>query len=452
MEKVLENLEVLDQLIEEGRELDIMKLVSKFHPADIADLIDALDEEKKKKLFGLLQVETASDVIMEIDEISRELIMEDISQDKLTQIVDDMESDDATDLISELPEEQAQQILREIDREDSEEVQELLKYDKETAGGIMQLELVAVPQNVMVKDAIEQIRSSAGEVEDLHSVFIVNGGKKLLGVIPLRKLILASPDGLVKSIMDSATINVTPEVDQEEVAEIFRKYDIVSLPVIDHVGMLLGRILVDDVVDVIEKEDSEDIMKMAGIPEEELVYGSHILDISLARLPWLITNLFGGLLTGYLMWLFRITLHEVLALVTFIPVITAMGGNVGIQSSSIMVRGFATGRVDFNNLRRFLFREMKIGLIMGIACGVVAGCAAVLWHKDPLLGPIVALAMVTAITTAASMGALIPAFFKKFKIDPAIAAGPFVTTANDIVGIIIYLGIATFFLKYLVVR
>jgi len=451
MEKVLKNIEALDQLIEEGRELDIMKLISKFHPADIADLIDALDEDKKKKLFGLLQVETASDVIMEIDEISRELIMEDISQDKLTQIVDDMESDDATDLISELPEEQAQQILREIDREDSEEVQELLKYDKETAGGIMQLELVAVPQNVMVKDAIEQIRSSAGEVEDLHNVFIVNGGKKLVGVLPLRKLILASPDGLVKSIMDSATINVTPEVDQEEVAEIFRKYDIVSLPVIDQEGTLLGRILVDDVVDVIEKEDSEDIMKMAGIPEEELIYGRHVFEISRARLPWLITNLFGGLLTGYLMWLFRITLHEVLALITFIPVITAMGGNVGIQSSSIMIRGFAVGRVDFNNLRRILFKEMKIGLIMGIACGIVAGCAAMLWHKDPLLGPIVALAMVTAITTAASMGTLIPAFFKKMNIDPAIAAGPFVTTANDIVGILIYLGIATFFLKFLMV-
>ncbi|MCK5421541.1 MAG: magnesium transporter [Deltaproteobacteria bacterium] len=451
MEKVLKNIEVLDQLIEEGRELDIMKLISKLHPADIADLIDALDEDKKKKLFGLLQVETASDVIMEIDEISRELIMEDISQDKLTQIVDDMESDDATDLISELPEEQAQQILREIDREDSEEVQELLKYDKETAGGIMQLELVSVPESVTVKDAIEQIRSSAGEVEDLHNVFIVNGGKKLVGVLPLRKLILASPDGLVKSIMDSATINVTPEVDQEEVADIFRKYDIVSLPVIDHEGTLLGRILVDDVVDVIEKEDSEDIMKMAGIPEEELIYGSHVFEISRARLPWLITNLFGGLLTGYLMWLFRITLHEVLALITFIPVITAMGGNVGIQSSSIMIRGFAVGRVDFNNLRRILFKEMKIGLIMGIACGIVAGCAAMLWHKDPLLGPIVALAMVTAITTAASMGTLIPAFFKKMNIDPAIAAGPFVTTANDIVGILIYLGIATFFLKFLMV-
>jgi len=451
MEKVLKNIEALDQLIEEGRELDIMKLISRFHPADIADLIDALDEDKKKKLFGLLQVETASDVIMEIDEISRELIMEDISQDKLTQIVDDMESDDATDLISELPEEQAQQILREIDREDSEEVQELLKYDKETAGGIMQLELVSVPESVTVKDAIEQIRSSAGEVEDLHNVFIVDGGKKLVGVLPLRKLILASPDGLVKSIMDSATINVTPEVDQEEVAEIFRKYDIVSLPVIDHEGTLLGRIVVDDVVDVIEKEDSEDIMKMAGIPEEELIYGRHVFEISRARLPWLITNLFGGLLTGYLMWLFRITLHEVLALITFIPVITAMGGNVGIQSSSIMIRGFAVGRVDFNNLRRILFKEMKIGLIMGIACGIVAGCAAMLWHKDPLLGPIVALAMVTAITTAASMGTLIPAFFKKMKIDPAIAAGPFVTTANDIVGILIYLGIATFFLKFLMV-
>jgi len=451
MEKVLEHLKELDQLIEESRELDIMRLISKFHPADIADLIDALDEDKKKKLFGLLQVETASDVIMEINEISRELIVEDISQDKLTRIVDDMESDDATDFIGELPEEQAQHILRQIDKEDSEEVQELLRYDEETAGGIMQLELVAVPQSVTVKGAIEQIRSSAGEVEDLHNVFIIDEEKKLVGVLPLRKLILASPDSQIKSIMDPADINVTPDVDQEEVAEIFRKYDIVSLPVVDRERKLIGRILVDDVVDVIEREDSEDIMKMAGMPEEELVYGGHILQISRARLPWLITNLFGGLLTGYLMWLFKITLHEVLALVTFIPVITAMGGNIGIQSSSIMVRGFAIGRVDFNNLRTVLFKEMRIGLLMGLACGIVAGCDAVLWHKDPLLGPIVALSMVTAITTAASMGALIPAFFKKVKIDPAIASGPFVTTANDIVGIIIYLGIATFFLKFLVV-
>ena len=449
MEKVLKYLGKLEQLIEEGRELDIIKLISKFHPADIADLIDALDEDNKKRLFGLLQVETASDVIMEIDEISRELIVEDISQDKLTQIVDDMESDDATDLIAELPEEQAQRILRQIDKEDSEEVQELLKYDKETAGGIMQLELVAVPQSVTVRDAIEQIRSCAGEVEDLHNVFVVDDGEKLVGVLPLRKLILASPDILIRNIIDPADINVTPEVDQEEVAEIFRKYDIISLPVVDQEGKLIGRIMVDDVVDVIEKEDSEDIMKMAGMPEEELVYGSHILKISRARLPWLITNLFGGLFTGYLLWLFKITLHEVLALVTFIPVITAMGGNIGIQSSSIMVRGFAIGRVDFNNLWRVLFKEMKIGLLMGIACGLVAGCAAMLWHKDPLLGPIVALAMVIAITVAASMGALIPAFFKKVKIDPAIASGPFVTTANDIVGIIIYLGIATFFLKFL---
>jgi magnesium transporter len=209
--------------------------------------------------------------------------------------------------------------------------------------------------------------------------------------------------------------------------------------------------MVDDVVDVIEQEDSEDIMKMAGIPEEDLVYGSHIFAIARVRLPWLITNLFGGLLTGYLMWLFRIALHEILALVTFIPVITAMGGNIGIQSSSIMIRGFAIGRVDFNNLRRFLFNEIRIGLIMGIACGTLAGCAAMLWHKNPLLGPIVALAMVTGITVAAAMGTLIPAFFKKMKIDPAIASGPFVTTANDIVGIVIYLGIATFFLKYLAV-
>lgn len=452
MEQVQEYLKELNQLITEGRELDIIRLISTLHPADIADVIDALDEEKKKRLFGLLQVETAADVLMEIDEISRELIVEDISHDKLTQIVDDMESDDATDLISELPPEQAQRILRTIDKEDSEEVRKLLKYDKETAGGIMQLELVAVPQDITVRDAIEKIRSSAGEVEDLHNVFILDDEKRLVGLLPLRKLILASPENRIGSIMDTAIVKVTPDVDQEYVAGVFRKYDIISLPVVDREGKLLGRIMVDDVVDVIEQEDSEDIMKMAGIPEEELVYGNSIVAISRARLPWLLTNLFGGLLTGYLMWLFRIALHEVLALVTFIPVITAMGGNIGIQSSSIMIRGFAIGRVDFNNLRRFLFKEIRIGFIMGIACGIVAGCAAVLWHKDPFLGPVVALAMIVAITTAASMGTLIPAFFKKVKIDPAIAAGPFVTTANDIVGIVIYLGIATFFLRFFVAQ
>ncbi len=449
MENIQQHLEKLDHLIDQGWELEIIKLISTLHPADIADLIDALDEEKKKKLFGLLQIETASDVIMEVDDISRELLIEDMPQDKLTRIVDDMESDDATDLIAELSREQAQHVLGHIDKEDSEEVRELLKYDKETAGGIMQLELVAVPQGITVQDAIEHIRSSAGEVEDLHHVFIIDEAEKLVGVLPLRKLILASPASTVGSIMEPATIRVTPGIDQEKVADIFRKYDMVSLPVVDGDGRLLGRIMIDDVVDVIEQENSEDIMKMAGIPEEELVYGSNILAISRVRLPWLITNLFGGLLTGYLLWLFRITLGEVLALVTFIPVITAMGGNIGIQSSSIMIRGFAIGRVDFGNLRKCLFKEMRIGLLMGLACGVVAGCAAVLWHKNPLLGPIVALAMIIGITTAASMGTMVPAFFKKMKIDPAIAAGPFVTTANDIVGIIIYLGIATLFLKFL---
>ena len=376
MDNVQHHLKQLDHLIDQGWELEIIKLISKLHPADIADLIDALEEEKKKKLFGLLQIETASDVIMEVDDISRELLIEDMPQDKLTRIVDDMESDDATDLIAELPQEQAQHILGQIDREDSEEVRELLKYGAETAGGIMQLELVAVPQDVTVRDAIEHIRSTAGEVEDLHHVFIIDDAKKLVGVLPLRKLILASPASTVGSIMDPATIRVTPEVDQEMVAGVFRKYDMVSLPVVDQDGGLLGRITIDDVVDVIEQEDSEDIMKMAGIPEEDLVYGGRVLAISRARLPWLITNLFGGLLTGYLMWLFRVALHEVLALVTFIPVITAMGGNIGIQSSSIMIRGFAIGRVDFGNLRKFLFKEIRIGLLMGIACGVLAGCAA----------------------------------------------------------------------------
>ncbi|MBW1679782.1 MAG: magnesium transporter, partial [Deltaproteobacteria bacterium] len=210
------------------------------------------------------------------------------------------------------------------------------------------------------------------------------------------------------------------------------------------------QILVDDIIDVFEEEASEDILKMAGTSEDELVYGNKILKISRARLPWLITNLFGGIITGYLLWLFKVTLKDVLALITFIPVITAMGGNVGIQSSSIMVRGIAIRKVNIENLMSILFKELKVGAIMGITCGLVAGVVASFWHHKPLLGLVVGIAMFFAITVAATIGTIAPAFFKKVNIDPALASGPFVTTANDITGILIYMVIATLLLKFLI--
>jgi magnesium transporter len=249
--------------------------------------------------------------------------------------------------------------------------------------------------------------------------------------------------------MNPQPISVTIDVDQEEVANIFQKYDFISLPVVDHSTCLVGQILVDDIIDVFEEEASEDILKMAGTTEEELVYGSKIFRISRARLPWLLTNLFGGILTGYFLWLFRVTVQDVLALITFIPVITAMGGNVGIQTSTIMVRGIAVRKVLPENMFDVLLKEIKIGAIIGLVCGVVAGVVANFWHHKPLLGVVVGMAMFFAITVAAITGALAPVFFQKVRVDPALASGPIVATVVDIAGIIIYMLIATMFLKLL---
>ena len=428
-----------------------IEALSKLHPADIAELINSLGKEEKRKIFYSLDVEIASEVIVKIDDNSRRQILYDMSKDKLTEIVDDMETDDAADIIGTLPDDKAELVLGEIDEEDSRDVKRLLLYDKETAGGIMQTELVSVNSNINVEDAINCIRSFGKRVEDFHNVFVADEENILAGILPLRKLILATPDTMISEIMTPDPVKVDVDVDQEEVAKIIQKYDLVSIPVTDKSGTLLGRITVDDIVDIIEEETSEDFMKMAGMGEvEDLVYGPKILKISQKRLPWLLTNLIGGLLTGYLMWLFKVTIKDVLALVTFIPVITAMGGNVGIQASSIVVRGMAIGRIDIAHIGSILFKEIRIGAIMGFVCGGVVGLIAPLWHGTVVLGVIVGFAMFVGITIASAMGALIPAVFKGLDIDPAIASGPFVTTVNDITGIVIYLSIATLFLKYII--
>ncbi len=448
MEETKRDLLEIEVLIREGKDEELFRLLKELHPADIAESIEHLDEAGKKKVFSLLDIEVASDVIVEISKPAREEILASIQKDRLSKIVDEMESDDATDFLADLPENEAKIILARIDKEDSEEVEMLSKYEDDTAGGIMQAEMVAVNQDATVKEAIREIQSLSEEVEDLHNIFVVDRDRKLMGILPLRKLILAQPDTQLFLIMEPP-IKVNVNVDQEEVARVFEKYDIVSLPVVDERERLVGRILVDDIVDVIQEEASEDFLRMGGTEVEDLVYSNQIFKISRFRLPWLLTNLLGGIVTGYLMWMFKMTLHEILALVTFIPVITGMGGNLGTQSSAIMVRGFATGRIDMAGLGRILSKEILVGLMAGIVCGTLVGLIALFWHGNPILGLAVGLAMVLAMTVASIIGVLAPSFFKKMRIDPAIASGPFVTTTNDITGISIYLGTATLLLSLL---
>ena len=441
-------MEQLEQLIEEGQEIKILSLISKFHPDDIAELIDALGEEKKSKLFRLLDVETASDVIMAIGEISRELILEDISKEKLTEIVDDMPSDDAADLIADLPEEQAQEILSHIGQEKSEDVQKLLEYPEDSAGGIMQTELVSVNQDCTVKEAIAIIRSRSEAAEDLHNVFVVNEHSQLVGILPLRKLLIAGEDTPVSEIMDKSIIYATADMDQEEVARIVKKYDIISLPVVDRDMHILGRIMVDDVIDVIEEEDSEDILRMAGISEQEdLVYTGPTLRVWMTRMPWLIFNFCGTLVNGYFLWYYQSKMEEMLILLSFVPVICAMSGNIGVQSSSIVVRGLATGKVDPGNLNKTVTKEFSIGLMIGLVCGILGGIMGFVLHHSFILAIVVFPAMVIAITVASMLGVLVPLFFKKINIDPAVASGALIATSNDLISINIYFSLAALFLK-----
>jgi magnesium transporter len=405
-------LSLLKAELNQNRLVEAVQLLTDLHPADIADLFEALDEHEKKKLFRELDIDTASDVIAELSEFSQDQILADLSHQRLGEIVDELDSDDAADLLASVPDEVAEEVLASIDVEDSREVRRLLAYDEETAGGIMQAELLAVAQEATIADTIKRVREYGVELEGLANIFVINS-------------------------------------DQEDVARMFQKYDLLSAPVIESDGSLVGRITIDDVIDIIEEEISEDVLRMAGTHEDELVYGDQIWKISRFRLPWLLITLVGGLLTGYLLWLFKVALADAIVLVTFVPVIMALGGSVAIQSTTITVRGLATGAIDLQRIGRTVYKETRVGLLMALACGFTLGIAAEIWHQNPVLGLAVGISMAGVIMVASLMGTLIPVAFQRLGIDPAVSSGPFVTIANDITGIVIYLSISSAFLKYI---
>ena len=442
-------LDTVKKLIRRGAYPNLTNVVAKTHPADIAHLFRYLDQKEQRVFFNLIEdSETAASVLSELDHGTGAQLLEKIDTETITGILQEMSYDDAVDIIRNMPEEKAEEILQIMEDEHSDEIEELLKYGEDTAGGIMATEIFSLREEMTVKEAVAALQE-AKDVEMVFYVYVTDEHNHLVGVLSLRNLLTVPPHTRLRNIMTTDVISVRTDMDQEEVAHLVAKYDILAIPVVDDGNKLMGIITVDDVIDVMRQEATEDMFKMAGASEEELLYGYKSFKIARLRLPWLLTNLFGGVITGYLMWRFKVTLKEVIALISFIPVITGMGGTVGGQSSTIVVRGFATGRIDFSILRQVFFREMRVGLIMGTVCGLTIGVVAFFWHNNIYLGLVVGLAMVTAMTVAATMGVLAPSFFKKIGIDPAIASSPFVQTANDIIGILIYFGTATLFINHL---
>lgn len=440
----------VSKLLRRGANSNLKKALGKIHPADIAHLFRYFNLNEQKKLLSLIpDLEQAADVLTELEADSRTKLTELLDKDYLISLVQQMADDDSAELLRALPDVLAEEILAALHTEQSEDVEQLLGYDEDTAGGIMSTDVFSLDQELTVRQAIEALQD-AKEYEMVFYLYVVDNHNHLVGVLSLRQLLTVSPDTALRDLMSTDVLRVRTDMDQEDVADLVAKYNILAIPVVDEHGKLMGLITVDDVIDVMRDEATQDILRMAGTSEEELLYGYKSFHVARLRLPWLLTTLVGGVVTGSLMWYYKATLEQAIMLISFIPVITGMGGNVGGQTSTIIVRGFATGRIDFSMLRQIFWKELRVGLIMGSVCGLTICTIAVFWHQNLYLGLVVGIAMVVAISVAACMGVLVTAFFKKVGIDPAIASSPFVQTVNDITGILIYFTTATFFLQQLI--
>ncbi|HDS16228.1 MAG TPA: magnesium transporter [Proteobacteria bacterium] len=441
--------DTIRRLIQREAWHNIQKVIEKLYPADISLAMRELDADTRLALFRQINDPAkAAETLSELDIQLAMPLMQVLSKERLGRVFKEMSDDDRAEIISKLPEEFARQILDQLGAIESQDVETLLSYPEDSAGRIMTTEFFALREATTATEAIEIIRRRGEEAETVFYIYVTDPLGRLTGIVSLRKLILTQPDRQLKEIMNTNVVKVDIHTDQELVAQLVERYNILAIPVVDENGNLVGIITVDDIIDVIRQEATEDIFRMAGTDSMEIVYADNIWKISRIRLPWLLITLLGGIITGYFMWLFKLTLEASLSLVTFIPVITGMGGNVGTQSSLIIVRGLATGRVTMETISRVIWREARIGILMGLVCGLLVGIVALVWHHDPMIGLVVAVAMSASMTVAATMGAFAPSFFHKMAIDPAIASGPFVTTSNDIIGILIYMGTATLFLKF----
>lgn len=442
-----EILSSIRELIEKKNQGALLNLLIDLHPADIADLLTDLKKDERKYLFTLLPTEKASAVLTELDPPIVDQILEDVSEQRLSTLVDKMDSDDAADIISELPDDVAQSVLEQIPDEISEDVKELLLYDEDTAGGIMALEFVSVKNKSTVNQTIKAIRRVRKKMKTVHTIWVTNDDEKLLGSISLTDLVLAKGKTIISKIVNKDIKYVYTDMDQEEVAIFFRKYDLVALPVVNSSHQLVGQITIDDIIDVVEEEASEDISLFAGASDEEFQEDS-FLKISWVRLPWLMVAFVGQLIAAFIIQQFEGTLVQIIALTFFMPVIMAMGGNSGIQSSIIVIRGLATGEISVESTWRRFFREFRVSLFIGLIFGVIMLLVVGLWLGNYMMGLIIGFALNLVILQATLFGGLIPFLLKRADIDPALASGPFITTFNDILGLLIYLVLITASIPY----
>lgn len=437
-----------------GEDERVLELLENCHYADIAEVITDLYDESRIKLFSLLNHEQAAGVFAEVDSDDFIELYSTLNREQKISILDLMSDDDIADIMVDLPEEVKERMVLLLDKEDAEEVRELIGYAEDTAGGIMTKDFVALRVDMSVEQAMEQLRATAPDAETVYYVYVVDKEDVLVGIVSLRQIIISNPKDDIANIMNGNVIYTRVDTDQEEVARMVSKYDFLVLPVIDDYGRLVGIVTVDDVIDIMEEEATEDILKFAGTSEydfemyEDEVASSVLYSVK-SRLPWLIVTIFGGVLSSLVVSKFQNVLSMDAAIALFMPLLAGMGGNVGTQSSTLTVRTLALKELKGKAAARLLLQELLVGVTVGVVCGTIIAIIALFINGRIMLSVIVALSMFANIFTAAIIGTMVPLIFKRVGVDPAVASAPFITTTIDITGLLIYFSLASSMLLHL---
>jgi magnesium transporter len=435
--------ESVKRLLRRDATTRLRKIVKKTHAADLSLVFHSLSIPNQGRLFNLIDdIEIKGEVFSNVGEDTVLNLIEDLNLDDVVEILDLMPKDDVADLLGRLPLEKSDVILEMMKKEGSEEVEGLLHYGDDTAGGIMVPDFIALREDTTARAAIESLQEEHLDVEMPFYLYVVDANGKLIGVSSLRQLVVVPPNTPLKDFMTTDVFAVKTDMDQEEVAKIVARYDILAVPVVDDTNQLVGIVTVDDVIDIIREEATEDILKMAGAGGDFVETKSIFKNIKM-RMPWLFASCIGGIIASFIIGYFQESLSKLAYLAAFIPVIMGMGGNIGVQSATITVRGLATGRLNIRDIWSVVSKQLMVGLILGLLYGIIVGLVAQLKYSRELFALSVGIAVLCSMTMAALAGSLVPMTLAKINIDPAIASGPFVTTAIDIISVTLYFIIAT---------
>jgi len=428
--------------LKEGASTEVLVGINDLHAADIAEIIYELSEEETILFYPFINKDSSADVLIELDEDSRQKLLANLNAQEIAeQFIENMDSDDAADIVQELPDRKKDDVISAIrDEEDASDIVDLLSYPEDSAGGLMAKELIKVDVDWSILQCVKEMRKQAGEIENVYTIYVVDKRERLLGTLSLKKLLLAPSNSKVKDLFYKDVLSVKAYEKSEEVAVMMEKYDLIVLPVVDELDRLIGRITIDDIVDVIKEEADKDYQMASGI-SSTVDAATGVKNLTKARLPWLIVGLIGGILGAFVINQYEGQLEIYPEMALFIPLIAAMGGNVGVQSSAIIVQGLANNSLGFDTVGKRLGKEFIVALLNGIVCSVLILIYTILYKDSMNLASTVSISLMLVIIFAALFGTVVPLMLDRYKIDPALATGPFITTMNDIIGLFIYFGI-----------